>query len=269
MSEREIAMSEFKKILMYPHKLVALKYFIHNPLSILLFLKMTSRFYFSRILRNCLSLNKKDFSYIPYSIPKRFSAHLVEKDFCDDYNYYLLLYSIIRRYNPDIVVETGVSIGVSTAYILAAMHENNKGTLYSIDLQPWIIAKIKEIDTQGNIDIILEDRQKYRLNKSEINEFIGSFVPEYLKERWTLIIGDSKELLPLLLRRLGKISIFLHDSLHTYEHMRFEFETAWPYLTDYGILLSHDILWNNAFVEFSKKVTRRPLIYYNFGIIKK
>jgi len=47
------------------------------------------------------------------------------------------LYGLVREFNPSILVETGVCNGVSSAVILAAIHKNNKGLLYSIDLPEY------------------------------------------------------------------------------------------------------------------------------------
>ena len=44
------------------------------------------------------------------------------------------LYVMVRILNPATVVETGAAAGVSSAFILKALHDNNRGTLYSIDL---------------------------------------------------------------------------------------------------------------------------------------
>jgi hypothetical protein len=118
----------------------------------------------------------------------------------------------------------------------------------------------------GGGEKVLEDGQRHWINEKY---HVGNVVPEYLKDRWTLIFGDAKKELPMLLTKINKISIFFHDSLHTYEHMLFEYETAWPYITKDGFLLSHDVLWNDAFLEFSKRVNFKPLIYYSLGVIKK
>ena len=44
------------------------------------------------------------------------------------------IYFIIRCMKPETVVESGVSHGASSWNILNALHKNNKGKLYSIDL---------------------------------------------------------------------------------------------------------------------------------------
>jgi len=46
------------------------------------------------------------------------------------------------------------------------------------------------------------------------------------------------------------IDIFIHDSLHTPQTMKYEFEKAWPYLRAGGLLVSDDVEGNSAFVDF-------------------
>ncbi len=74
------------------------------------------------------------------------------------------------------------------------------------------------------------------------------------ESRWTLHIGDTRELLPPLLERLGTVDLFIHDSLHTYDHMMFEFECAWPHIRPGGFLIADDALWNKSFDEFARHV---------------
>lgn len=44
-----------------------------------------------------------------------------------------LLYSLVRRERPEVVVELGTGMGVTTAWIAAAMKENGAGTIYTYD----------------------------------------------------------------------------------------------------------------------------------------
>jgi len=153
-----------------------------------------------------------------------------------------VFYIIIRALKPEIVIETGVSFGVTSSFILQAMEDNNLGKLYSIDL-PFEFARKDEV---------------------------GMIVPKRLKHRWELILGDSKLELPKLLREVNDIDVFFHDSLHTYEHMMFEFKTAWPRIKKNGILIADDIHQNNSFVDFVRLVNGKPiLLSANLGIIVK
>ena len=47
-------------------------------------------------------------------------------------------------------------------------------------------------------------------------------VPDHLRGRWELRLGDARELLPLELERIGRLGLFFHDSLHSREHVLFE-----------------------------------------------
>lgn len=255
-------MFKIKNILQYPWKKSALLYLLKNPslAYALLSYPAPSKYYLSRSFE---SICDSDIvASLRTFFPDKFLDAMKEKDsfLIDDYR--LLLYMFIRKYKPEVVVETGVAHGASTAVMLCAMHENNKGHLYSIDLP--VSECIVSTEEKGDL---LADGQRYN---SQDKFEPGHIVPEYLKDRWTLTLGDAKEELPALLKDIKEISIFFHDSLHTYQHMKFEFELAWPYISDGGFLLSHDIMWNKAFLEFSRKINLKPLmIYKTLGAIRK
>ena len=154
-----------------------------------------------------------------------------------------ILYIITRIMKPNVVVETGVASGVSSAYILQALEDNGKGELYSIDISAYIPRGVKPI---------------------------GWIVPGSFRRRWHLIIGSSSQKLPHLLENLREIDVFLHDSLHTYENMLWEFKTVWPFIRKGGILLSDDIQENDAFSEFCEYVNRKGVyVSDSFGGIRK
>ncbi len=148
----------------------------------------------------------------------------------------LVLYALCRKLRPDTVVETGVAAGVSSAYILCALEANKHGALYSIDLPSW-----------------LGTRQS------------GWLIPDYLRQRWQLILGSSSEKLSPLLEELRTIDIFLHDSEHSYKNMLWEYQTAWAHLKTGGILLSHNIDVNDAFPDFCENARAKAFLLANMG----
>ena len=136
-------------------------------------------------------------------------------------------YCLVRAYKPEVIVETGTSMGWSSFMILSAISKNHFGHLYSFDLDDS-----ENVKNDGGV---------------------GYLVPEKLKENWTLIIGDTKERLEPILKKLKGIDMFVHDSEHSYETMMHEYSTAWKYLKKDGILGSDDINHSNAFEEFVGK----------------
>jgi hypothetical protein len=135
-------------------------------------------------------------------------------------------YAACRLLQPEIVIETGVAYGVTTAFILEALQRNKKGKLFSIDLPPL---------------------------GEKADAFVGFLVPEVHKERWTLHRGTSKRILPKLLPQLGHVDLFVHDSLHTYWNIRRELRIVAPYLARPSIIIADDIQGNQAFAEWVAK----------------
>ena len=160
----------------------------------------------------------------------------------------LFLYGLCKIMKPDVIVETGIAYGQSSSYILQALKENNKGILYSIDniFRPW-----------------------------ESLEMIGNAIPQNLRKRWKLVVGSSVVKLEETLQYKA-IDVFLHDSLHTYKNMLFEYNTSWPFIKKNGFLISDDVSENNAFLDFYSIVNGFPILMTSnqdkeifLGIIRK
>ncbi len=168
----------------------------------------------------------------------------------------LIAYAFVRHVKPSIVVETGGTPGRSSAFILCAMNKNGKGELYTIDKPP----------PEGTV--MGETRVCQAVPKGMT---AGWLIPNYLRDKHNLIIGDSKKELPKLLRKLGRIDVFIHDSLHTYDHMLFEYKTAWPHVKKGGYLLSDDVRTGvgAVFSEFLKMTGTKGYIVSNYGITRK
>src|SRR5215208_98497 len=135
-------------------------------------------------------------------------------------------YLLCRLISPSVVLETGVSYGVSSVFILRALEENGGGTLHSVDLPPL---------------------------RGAYERFWGIAVPEALRGRWRLHRGSSARVLPRLLQETRTVDLFVHDSLHTYRNMRREFDTVWPHLRKGGVILADDVERNRAFGELQRK----------------
>jgi predicted O-methyltransferase YrrM len=140
------------------------------------------------------------------------------------------LYCLNRVTKPDIILETGVAHGNSSLCILNALAMNGRGRLISIDLPN------NDTDKPYNVE--------------NFNKEPGWIIPDSLRDNWDLQLGDSKKILPELLKDLKKIDVFFHDSDHSYENMKFEFNAVRKYMKNGGLILSDDIDKNTAFDEF-------------------
>lgn len=137
----------------------------------------------------------------------------------------ITLYAFTRLLKPRVVVETGVAHGKSSAFIPLALHHNGFGDLFSFDLPPGGTLLDGSATT-------LSDRHT------------GWLIPDYLRDRWKFSESDSLTGPKTFVQELPPhqmVDIFIHDSLHTYEHVRGELSVLNPRLSPDGLVACDNI----------------------------
>ena len=161
----------------------------------------------------------------------------------------LSLYALIRAWKPNTVIETGVASGKSSTAILLALNHNDRGRLFSIDLP----------NPPGHV---LPDGAETHTGGRPV----GWLAPEYLRSRWTLILEDSRQALPDLIREIQSVDVFLHDSLHTNAHVAFELGAALPAMTPDGLmLLDNADMAQRAITDFLVRHDKVAYLYRDFA----
>ena len=143
-----------------------------------------------------------------------------------------LIYLAVRARRPRVVAETGTYNGAASAFLLRALHDNGSGRLVSFDVPAPADALGVGIPPGRSP---------------------GWLVPDALRSRFEVVPGDTRRTLAARLEQVGPVEVFLHDSLHTARHMRFEYRAAWRHLRSGGVLMSDDVFWNLAFWRFTKR----------------
>ena len=136
--------------------------------------------------------------------------------------------SVALSLMPHAIVETGTSSGLASTIFIYPLIKKSNGYLFSIDLPHhtgWTEIKSTNISQSG------------------------ALVPPSWRKRHINIVEDAKLALPRILPKL-KPQIFIHDSLHTITHMLFEYSVARAFMPPKSLLVSDDILWNDAFITF-------------------
>lgn len=107
----------------------------------------------------------------------------------------LIWYCIVRTFQPSVVVETGTHDGLGSALLVTALERNRSegspGALHSFDIDGgagWLAAGA--------------DPDLYQLHAGDIRQTLPDFLAN------------------------TTVDVFIHDSLHTYEHELFEQELA-------------------------------------------
>lgn len=132
-------------------------------------------------------------------------------------------YALIRSAQPEHVIETGTALGLGSCVIAAALLRNGHGRLTTIDTDP----------DAGYL----------------------------IQEPWASVIdcriGNSID----VLRTVRKVGMFIHDSLHTYDHESREFAAVQPNLQSNAIVLSDNSQETPALSDWAERTGRQYLFF--------
>jgi hypothetical protein len=140
----------------------------------------------------------------------------------------------ILHTRPKVVIETGVAHGITSRIVLEALSRNDCGHLWSIDL-PFPFDHAMHADT-------------------------GAAVTEACRARWSYLQGSSRQRLPPLVADVGRVEVFIHDSLHTARNTVFEMKQAASSMPQGGVMLIDDIGIHKGFAAFARKHPRYKTI---------
>jgi predicted O-methyltransferase YrrM len=152
--------------------------------------------------------------------------------------HYQLLYFLVRRLRPGVVLETGVAAGWSSQAVLTAMAANGAGTLYSSDF-PYFR---------------LEDPERY----------VGVLVDESLREGWHLRLEGDRANLAAFLPTIERIALFHYDSDKSIEGREFAMRAVAPKLAPDAVIVMDDIDDNTWFRDWVQ-ASGRPFRVFERG----
>jgi Methyltransferase domain len=127
----------------------------------------------------------------------------------------------------EVVIETGVAHGITSRIVLEALNQNDFGHLWSIDL-PFPFDHQLRTET-------------------------GAAVTDACRPRWSYLEGSSRQKLPPLVTEVGRVEMFIHDSLHTTRNTLFEMEQAASAMPERGVMLVDDIDSHEGFTTFARR----------------
>jgi predicted O-methyltransferase YrrM len=129
-----------------------------------------------------------------------------------------LLYGLTRSLKPRVCVETGSAQGKSACYVGMALKENGRGKLYAID--PHTKTDWNDWYSVDTLDVFNRN-----IRKAGVSQYVE------------MLRGTSAEIAPSWNQEIDLLFI---DGDHSYEGVRFDWETFSEYLTDFSITVFHD-----------------------------
>lgn len=139
------------------------------------------------------------------------------------------LLELVLLMRPELVIETGVAAGASTVQILTGLEANGSGRLVSIDVTPDV----------------------------------GHLVPQSLRSRWELTVlphERRRQALSHVIASNQGFQLFIHDSDHSEEWQRYEYELALIHAGPRAMICSDDVEASPAFLDFCKAQGLRPVL---------
>ena len=137
-----------------------------------------------------------------------------------------VLNSIIRIMRCENCLELGTAYGMSALFILEALDSIGSGHLTTIE----------------GLDL------QFSLASKMLNTNYG--------DRVSCNLGMTQEILPKLVKSIGKIDFMFHDAAHTEEHYVRDFTNVLPVLLPGSVIVFDDIRWYNR-----KFTTKNPRCY--------
>lgn len=139
------------------------------------------------------------------------------------------LLELVLLARPEVVIETGVAAGASTVQILTGLEENGSGRLVSVDVTPDV----------------------------------GQLVPQSLRSRWELTVlphERKRQALSQVISSNRGFQLFVHDSDHSEEWQRFEYQLALAHAGPRAMICSDDVEASPAFLDFCRTQELRPVL---------
>lgn len=126
------------------------------------------------------------------------------------------LYFLARELKPERVLELGTAHGLSGLYLIAALEENQRGHLHTVELDA----------TRRALAVKAFER----------------FFPQ--STRWTSIESSFSDVLPQLAQDLAPLDMIFEDGPHTHDVTLEAFERSIDCLTPGGVYVVDDILFD-------------------------
>jgi predicted O-methyltransferase YrrM len=159
-----------------------------------------------------------------------------------------VLFHLVRHFQPEIMLELGTSIGLSTSYLALG---NRHGKVITIEGCP-------------------ETAETARKNF----ELLG--LPNILQ-----VTGSFDHVLPGLLRQLGKVNLFFIDGNHRKAPSLNYFQQCLQHIHNDSVLILDDIHWSDEMEEAWDEIRAHPsvtvtidlfrmgLVFFNTGLSKE
>lgn len=167
-----------------------------------------------------------------------------------------VLYSLIKKNKPEVIIETGTFEGQGTTVIAKAAHENNNN------------CRIYTIDYDGDPTSNKINNQEWQKLKEIRNQNLINIKDNYPNCKVIFLDGDSREKLKEIFTTYQETNcnFFYQDSMHFFTGIKQEWEIVEPYLNNNSIIIFDDLMLKEVrlFSYWFKNNYKDKYDYFNF-----
>jgi len=142
----------------------------------------------------------------------------------------LVLFKLVRKLEPNSSLELGTCVGISAAYLSAALQLNGKGRLLSLEGSPAIA------------EIARETLRDMKFENSSV------------------ITGPFYETLKASMESAKPIDFFFNDGHHDHDAVIQYFNESLPNLADQSVVVFDDISWNPGMRKAWVEIENHPQV---------
>lgn len=147
-----------------------------------------------------------------------------------------ILFKLVRRLEPQTIVELGTCVGISAAYQASAQKLNQRGKLFSLEGAESLATISRE--TLGGLGI----------SNSEV------------------VLGPFHQTLMPVLEEHAPIDFFFNDGHHDHDAVLEYFEKSLPFLSSDAVMVFDDISWSDGMRQAWKEIVADPRIRFSLDL---
>jgi cephalosporin hydroxylase len=167
-----------------------------------------------------------------------------------------VLYNLIRKTKPEVIIETGTFEGQGTTVIAQAAHENNNN------------CRIYTIDYDGDPTSDHINDTEWEELKIIRNNNLENIKQNYPNCKVIFLDGDSRQKISEIFNQYGesKCDLFYQDSMHYFEGIQQEWKLVEPYLFQNSITIFDDMALKGVrlFKFWFEKSYKNKYEFYQF-----
>jgi len=147
-----------------------------------------------------------------------------------------LLYRLVRYFKPEIMLELGTSLGISSIYQVTGSPES-------------FFIGIEGCATTAAL----------------AEESLKRFSPF---RNYSVVIGNFNSMLPSVLEKLDKLDYAFIDGNHAYKPTVEYFNQLMPYMHEESFIVLHDIYWSDEMEKAWKEIITNPAITISIDLFR-